>query len=235
MSDTTSRTDELLSAAEPGSIVDLPIPGAWVYVPRVHGDGRGSFHESFKAEAFGEKLGYPFEVAQGNLSRSSRDVVRGIHLADVPPGQAKFVSCLSGAITDVLVDVRVGSPTFGQHITVELSAENNVSVYVPLGVGHGFRAHADHTTVNYLVTEAYNPEREYGIDPFDTELAVAWGVTKEEAVLSEKDHAAPSLSEVRDRLPNYREVRAWEAQLRADWAEALQSADEWAPEQGDTN
>lgn len=235
MTENTPCTEELLAAAEPGSIVDLPIPGAWAYVPKVHGDGRGSFHESFKAELFGQKLGYPFEVAQGNLSRSSRDVVRGIHLADVPPGQAKFVSCLSGAITDVLVDVRVGSPTFGQYITVELSAENNVSVYVPLGVGHGFRAHDDQTTVNYLVTEAYNPQREYGIDPFDADLAVVWGVPKEQAVLSDKDKEAPSLSEVRDRLPQYREVRAWEAQLRADWAEALHEAEQWEGAQGENS
>ena len=235
MTENTPCTEELLAAAEPGSIVDLPIPGAWAYVPKVHGDGRGRFHESFKAELFGQKLGYPFEVAQGNLSRSSRDVVRGIHLADVPPGQAKFVSCLSGAITDVLVDVRVGSPTFGQHITVELSAENNVSVYVPLGVGHGFRAHDDQTTVNYLVTEAYNPQREYGIDPFDADLAVAWGVPKEQVVLSDKDKEAPSLSEVRDRLPQYREVRAWEAQLRADWAEALHEAEQWEGAQGENS
>ena len=235
MTENTPCTEELLAAAEPGSIVDLPIPGAWAYVPKVHGDGRGSFHESFKAELFGQKLGYPFEVAQGNLSRSSRDVVRGIHLADVPPGQAKLVSCLSGAITDVLVDVRVGSPTFGQHITVELSAENNVSVYVPLGVGHGFRVHDDQTTVNYLVTEAYNPQREYGIDPFDADLAVAWGVPKEQAVLSDKDKEAPSLSEVRDRLPQYREVRAWEAQLRADWAEALHEAEQWEGAQGENS
>ena len=129
----------------------------------------------------------------------------------------------------------MGSPTFGQHITVELSAENNVSVYVPLGVGHGFRAHDDQTTVNYLVTEAYNPQREYGIDPFDADLAVAWGVPKEQVVLSDKDKEAPSLSEVRDRLPQYREVRAWEAQLRADWAEALQEAEQWEGAQGENS
>ena len=108
-------------------------------------------------------------------------------------------------------------------------------MYVPLGVGHGFRAHDDQTTVNYLVTEAYNPQREYGIDPFDADLAVAWGVPKEQAVLSDKDKEAPSLSEVRDRLPQYREVRAWEAQLRADWAEALHEAEQWEGAQGENS
>lgn len=212
---------------EPGSITPLPIKEAWLYTPRVFGDDRGSFHEWFRTEQFTEHLGYPFDVAQANLSRSQENVVRGIHLAEVPPGQAKFVTCVAGSVRDVLVDVRKGSPTYGKHVVIELNAENNAGVFVPLGVGHGFTATSDEATVSYLVTEAYNPEREFEINPFDATLAIDWGIAQDQAVLSEKDAAAPELSAVTDRLATWNDVRGWEKELRDAWQEALHAADEW--------
>lgn len=228
---TSSETQLDLSAdalnPEAGSITNLPIKGAWVFTPRVFGDDRGTFHEWYRGEQFTEKLGYPFEVAQANISRSAKNVVRGIHLADVPPGQAKFVTCVSGAVKDVLVDLRKGSPTYGKHVVVELSEDNNTGVFIPLGVGHGFVASTDKATVSYLVTEAYNPEREYEVDPFDATLAINWGITKDQAVLSEKDLNAPSLAEVEDRLSTWNDVRGWEKELRTTWKEAMADADAW--------
>ena len=216
-----------LDEPTPGSIVDLPLPGAWVFCPQVFGDSRGSFHEGFRAEQFVEHLGYPFEVAQANVSRSSQDVVRGLHVADVPPGQAKFVTCVAGAIWDVVVDLRRGSPTFGKHVVVELSAANNRGLFVPLGCGHGFLATTPEATVHYLVTEAYNPQAEFEVDAFDPQLGIDWGVTKAQAIQSAKDAAAPSLSAVMDRLPVYKEVRGWEQELKNSWAEALDQAESW--------
>ncbi|WP_099298315.1 dTDP-4-dehydrorhamnose 3,5-epimerase [Corynebacterium dentalis] len=227
MTSSENALDFSAADIEPGSITPLPIKEAWLYTPRVFGDDRGSFHEWFRTEQFTEYLGYPFDVAQANLSRSQENVVRGIHLAEVPPGQAKFVTCVAGSVRDVLVDVRKGSPTYGKHVVIELNAENNAGVFVPLGVGHGFTATSDEATVSYLVTEAYNPEREFEINPFDATLAIDWGIAQDQAVLSEKDAAAPELSAVTDRLATWNDVRGWEKELRDAWQEALHAADEW--------
>lgn len=226
---TSLNSDELdlvLGDAAPGSIVELPIAGAWAFIPQVFGDERGAFHEWFRAEQFAEQLGYPLQVVQANLSRSAACVLRGIHLAEVPPGQAKFVTCVAGAVQDVLVDLRQGSPTFGKHLSVELSAENNIGVFVPLGVGHGFAAR-EQSTVSYLVTEAYNPAREFEVDAFDPELAINWAIDHSAATRSAKDQSAPGLHEVTDRLPQWREVRGWEEQLAEEWAEAMQATEDW--------
>lgn len=223
-----------IAEAQPGSIVELPISGAWVYIPRVHSDARGGFHEWFRAEQFAEQLGYPFEVAQGNLSRSALGVVRGVHLADVPPGQAKFVSCVSGQVRDVLVDLREGSPTFGKHVSVTLSEQNNLGVFVPLGVGHGFAAETSLATVSYLVSDAYNPDREFEVNPFDPALGIDWGVDPADAVASDKDRNAPLLADVRERLPQWREVRGWEQELRREWQEAMDAADQYADDLTDS-
>ncbi|WP_426705169.1 dTDP-4-dehydrorhamnose 3,5-epimerase family protein [Corynebacterium auriscanis] len=219
---------EALEQADPGSIVDLPIPGAWVYVPRVFGDDRGSFHEAFRGEQFTEKLGYPLNIAQTNLSRSGANVIRGIHLAEVPPGQAKLVTCVAGGVTDVLVDVRVGSPTFGKHLQVPLNEQNNFALFVPLGVGHGVASEHNGATLYYLVTEAYDPDREFGLHPFDAALNINWPVEQSAAVLSPKDATAPTVDQVRDRLSSYNDVRGWEKELRRDWAEALAESEAWS-------
>lgn len=212
---------------QPGSITELALHGAWVYSPRIHSDQRGSFHEWFRAEEFTQKLGYPFPVAQGNLSHSMQRVVRGIHLAELPPGQAKYVMCVSGSVQDILVDLRLGSPTFGQHISLELSQDNGWGVYIPSGIGHGFAVTSTKATITYLVTEAYNPQREFAVNPYDPTLALGWTIPREEAILSDKDHNAPSLEEITPRLSRVEQFRAHEQQNSQDWQDALDEADSW--------
>lgn len=179
---------------------ELSISGAFRCVPTVHGDQRGSFSEYFKADLLGELLGHPVDVAQGNCSVSAAGVLRGIHFADVPPGQAKYVTCAAGAIVDVVVDIRVGSPTFGQHEAVLLTAQNREAVYLGEGLGHAFMALADNTTVMYLCSTGYCPEREHGIHPLDPALGISWPEHSVdgaplEPVLSAKDEQAPTLAQ----------------------------------------
>ncbi|WP_432076713.1 dTDP-4-dehydrorhamnose 3,5-epimerase [Streptomyces wuyuanensis] len=182
----------------------LSISGAWVHEPTVLPDDRGSFHEWFKAPVFTEAAGHPLTLAQANMSVSNRGTLRGIHYADVPPGQAKYVKCVRGTVVDVIVDVRTGSPTFGQWEAVRLDDRNHHAVYLSEGLGHGFMALTDNATVVYLCSEGYAPEREHGIHPLDPELGIEWpdGLIP---LLSAKDEQAPTLAEAReqDLLPAY--------------------------------
>ncbi len=175
------------------NVQPLPIDGAFVLDPVVRPDTRGEFFELFKASAFREATGHELIVAQTNVSVNHRGAVRGIHYADVPPGQAKLVACLHGAVLDVIVDLRTGSPTFGAVETVRLDAEGRRTVYVAEGLGHGFCALTDGAVVAYHVSSEYNPSAEHGVDPLDPELAIAWP-REVEPILSEKDTAAPSLA-----------------------------------------
>lgn len=179
----------------------LGIGGAWTHTPVVHGDRRGAFLEAFRAGGLPRR----FDVAQVNCSVSGRGVLRGIHFADVPPGQAKYVMCVSGAVLDVVVDLRVGSPTFGRWETVLLDDEERTATLVAEGLGHGFIALTDRATVMYLCSTPYAPAREHGVHPLDPALGIAWpdGL---EPVLSEKDAAAPTLAEALSAglLPSYR-------------------------------
>lgn len=176
------------------NVTALPIAGALVLDPVVRPDSRGEFFELFKASAFREATGYDLSVAQTNVSVNRRGAVRGIHYADVPPGQAKLVACLAGAVQDVIVDLRVGSPTFGAVETVRLDAEGHRTVYLAEGLGHGFSALTDGAVVAYHVSSEYNPAAEHGVDPLDPQLAIRWP-DEAPAILSEKDTAAPSLAE----------------------------------------
>ena len=178
----------------------LSIEGAWVATPDVHHDSRGSFLELFHADRMEKILGYWPRTAQANCSVSARSVIRGIHFAEVPPGQAKYVSCVSGAILDVLVDIRLGSPTFGAWDSVRLDEENRHSVYIAPGLGHAFCALSESATVVYLCSEPYLPDREHGIDPLDPDLGIEWP-TDPRPVLSPKDAAAPSLAQARPGRP----------------------------------
>jgi dTDP-4-dehydrorhamnose 3,5-epimerase len=179
------------------SFTPLKIQGSWVFTPTKFADERGSFHEVFKLSLISETLGKGFEVKQVNQSVSRAGVVRGIHWADVPPGQAKYVSCSKGSIWDFVVDIRVGSPTFGQFEGVHLSAENSKSVLIEEGLGHVFLSLEDDTVVNYLCSEEFSPRTERGINPLDTDLAIPyasmWPAGNFE--ISHKDTEAPSLSE----------------------------------------
>jgi dTDP-4-dehydrorhamnose 3,5-epimerase len=146
---------------------------------------------------------------------SRRGTLRGIHFADVPPGQAKYVMCVAGSVRDVVVDLRVGSPTFGQWDVVLLDALDRRSVYLPEGVGHAFTALADDSVVVYLCSEGYAPGREHTIDPFDTELGIDWGLPREELVLSDKDATALSLAATMGSLPTWAACEAYVASLVA--------------------
>ncbi len=178
----------MVTAMEPFSI-----EGAWLYTPVIHRDDRGSFLEMFRSADVSALAGRP-QVAQVNCSVSQRGVVRGVHFADVPPGQAKYVSCTSGVILDVVVDLRVGSPTFGRWEAVTLDDDARQSVYISEGLGHAFMALSEVATVVYLCSTAYAPAREHGVHPFDPALAISWPEVAA-PVLSGQDALAPSLEE----------------------------------------
>lgn len=160
----------------------------------MHRDDRGLFLESFTQESFREATGSCFSVRQSNVSFSRRGTIRGIHFADVPPGQAKYVQCYEGAILDVVVDVRVGSPTFGAWEAIELDSDSRKALYLQEGLGHAFCAVSATATVGYMCSQPYSPDREYGVQPLDPELAITWPRDLE-LNLSAKDTAAPRLSE----------------------------------------
>lgn len=196
-------------------ITPLSIEGSWVITPQQHGDSRGLFLEWFKEDRFAAAVGHPLRLAQANCSVSARGTVRGIHFADVPPGQAKYVTCLTGAVLDVIVDIRVGSPTFGQWEGVVLDTETRRAVYLSEGLGHGFAALEDGSTVAYLCSEPYAPTREREVYPFDPEIGIEWPFTLGECSLSAKDDAAPTLSEAAAQglLPVYGECLAYRGSL----------------------
>jgi dTDP-4-dehydrorhamnose 3,5-epimerase len=200
-------------------VESLKIEGAWTYTPRQFPDDRGTFLEAFRGEELATDLGYRLDVAQVNCSVSRRGVIRGIHYADVPPGQAKYVSCVRGAIVDVVVDIRVGSPTFGAWEAVQLDEDNRKSLFIEEGLGHGFVALTDDATVLYLCSTGYAPGREHGINPLDPAIGIEWplGGPGDSPVLSAKDSSAPSLGEALDagQLPRYRDCLAYAAVLRA--------------------
>ena len=186
--------------------IPLGISGAYHVKNVVHADDRGEFVEWFRVDKMVAATGYRFPVSQANLSRSTKGVVRGIHFADVPPGQAKLVTCLSGAIRDVVVDIRVGSPTFGTWEAVDLDSASRDAVLLPVGVGHAFVAQEDNTLVAYLVSDVYTPHAEHGIHPLDADLAIDFGFAPDHLVLSPKDQEAPTLASAKEAglLPTFR-------------------------------
>jgi len=201
---------------------ELSIAGAWEITPRQFGDDRGVFLEWFKEAPFAEHAGHALNLAQANLSVSAAGVVRGIHFADVPPGQAKYVTCPAGAVLDVVVDIRVGSPTFGQWDAVLLDDVDRRAIYLSEGLGHAFMSLEDGSTVVYLCSEGYNPTGEHGVHPLDAEIGIEWPTTARDGsplspLLSPKDEAAPTLSEAQASglLPLFDTVEAYVAALRA--------------------
>ena len=170
----------------------MAVDGAWVFTPKVWRDERGAFLESFQGEGFAAAVGHRLSVAQVNTSVSRRGTLRGVHFADVPPGQAKYVTCTRGAVLDVAIDIRTGSPTFGQWDAVQLDDQDRSAIYLAEGMGHAFLALTDEATVSYLCSEPYRPGAEHGIDPLDPALGLPWP-SDVEVLLSDKDAAAPSL------------------------------------------
>jgi dTDP-4-dehydrorhamnose 3,5-epimerase len=176
------------------SFTRLKIQGSWLFTPKKFDDERGSFHESFKLSTISEVLNRGFEVKQVNQSLSKAGVIRGIHWADVPPGQAKYISCPRGAIWDVIVDLREGSETFGKWDAVELTSENNLSVLIEEGLGHAFLSLADDTVVSYLCSEPFNPTGEHGINPLDETISIPFEskLQGNGFIVSPKDSEAPT-------------------------------------------
>jgi dTDP-4-dehydrorhamnose 3,5-epimerase len=195
-------------------IRQLGVAGAFEITPVQHGDPRGLFMEWFRVDHLAAELGHPFTLAQANMSVSARGVVRGIHFADVPPGQAKYVTCVRGAVLDVVVDIRVGSPTFGQWEGVRLDEVDRRAVYISEGLGHGFCALTDDATLSYLCSTTYAPEREHGIHPLDPRLGIEWPT--DEPLVSAKDAAAPGLEEAAAAglLPEYEKCLSYAESLR---------------------
>jgi dTDP-4-dehydrorhamnose 3,5-epimerase len=191
------------------------IEGVWEFTPVLRPDDRGVFLESFKAAVFEDTVGHPFDLQQMNISVSKAGTVRGVHFADVPPGQAKYVQCFAGSILDVVVDIRVGSPTFGQWDAVELTADSRNGLYVAEGLGHAFCALTETVTVGYLCSEPFAPSHEHGITPVDPALDLPW--PDMELLLSPKDESAPTLAEALERglLPAYADCVAFIDELRA--------------------
>lgn len=189
---------------------DLAIADAFELTPRIHPDDRGVFLEWFRAEDLTAAAGHPLTLAQANCSVSRRGTLRGIHFADVPPGQAKYVTCLAGAVLDVVVDIRTGSPTYGTWEAVRLDDADRRALYLGEGLGHAFLALTDGAVVSYLCSTGYNPGAEHGIDPLDPELGIAWpeGV---ERLLSPKDAAAPTLAQAAEHglLPSWDACRTY--------------------------
>ncbi|WP_158372274.1 dTDP-4-dehydrorhamnose 3,5-epimerase family protein [Cellulosimicrobium cellulans] len=199
---------------------ELAVPGAWEITPTQHGDPRGVFLEAFQGGPFAEATGHRFDLQQANISVSAAGVLRGIHFADVPPGQAKYVTCPKGAVLDVVVDIRVGSPTFGTWDAVLLDDVDRRAIYLGEGLGHAFLSLEDGSTVTYLCSTGYSPGREHGIHPLDPEVGIDWPTQARDGSpitpqLSAKDLAAPSLAEARASglLPDHDTVQRYVAGL----------------------
>lgn len=180
---------------------ELAVPGAFELTPQQHGDDRGTFLEWFRADVLEALTGRSLELAQANTSVSAAGTVRGIHFAQVPPGQAKYVTCLRGAVLDVVVDLRVGSPTYGSWDAVPLDDVARRCVFLPEGLGHAFMALADDTVVSYLCSAPYTPEREHVVHPLDPEVGIDWPRTGRDGasltpLLSPRDQRAPGLADV---------------------------------------
>lgn len=196
---------------------ELDIPGAWEIIPQLHSDSRGLFFEWLTDREFTGFAGHQLDVRQANCSVSSAGVLRGLHFAQLPPSQAKYVTCLSGSVFDVVVDIRLGSPTYGRWASVMLDARDHRSVYISEGLAHGFLALQDNSTVMYLCSTEYNPQREHTICATDPALRIDWP-GGHELVLSERDAAAPTLKEMEASglLPTWEAARAFVERLRGN-------------------
>ena len=197
-------------------IRELAVPDSYVLDLVPHGDARGRFTEWYRADLLAEATGSALPLAQANHSVSAHGALRGVHFALVPPGQAKYVYCPAGRVLDVVVDVRVGSPTFGVHDAVLLDSEQPRAVYLAEGLGHAFVSLAEGSSVTYLVSTGYSPGREFGVHPLDPALDLPWPADVE-FQLSAKDLAAPTLEQAHQQglLPTMAACTARYEQRRA--------------------
>jgi dTDP-4-dehydrorhamnose 3,5-epimerase len=174
--------------------LNTSIEGLVIIEPTVFGDNRGYFLESYNKKKFEEAIG-KVSFVQDNESKSSKEVLRGLHFQKPPYAQAKLVRCIEGKVLDVAVDIREGSETYGEHITVELSGENKKQVFIPRGFAHGFLVLSNTAIVSYKVDNSYAPAFDAGIRWDDPMLNIQWGVNESEVLVSEKDAKLPFFSE----------------------------------------
>lgn len=199
----------------------LAFDGAYIIRPSISSDDRGVSLELFSQPVFEQAVGHQLSVAQINCALLRGGTARGIHATALPPGQSKYIACVSGAIIDIVVDIRVGSPTFGQNISVPLDAEKRHALYLAEGHAHGVAPLTEEATIVYLCSSTYSPDRQIVINPLDPELALPWPET-EKFRLSEQDRNAPTLREARELgiLPAYSDCMALYNEFRAAWGEA---------------
>jgi dTDP-4-dehydrorhamnose 3,5-epimerase len=212
-SDQTPRRSTLgLSSVQ---IRELNVPDSYEVTPKQFSDDRGVFLEWYRFDRLEEVIGHRLVLAQGNTSVSRRGVVRGVHFADVPPSQAKYVTATHGSVLDFVIDIRVGSPTFGTYDSVLLDDVDRRAIYIAEGLGHCFVALTEDATVSYLVTAPFNAEREHGVNPLDPDVGLQFRIPTEELLLSPKDTDAPSLAEAAASglLPTWQAARGYYDEL----------------------
>ncbi|WP_037347903.1 dTDP-4-dehydrorhamnose 3,5-epimerase family protein [Sciscionella sediminilitoris] len=202
------------------NITETSLPDVFRIHPHHVPDRRGTFHEAFRIDALSEAIGRKFEVQQVNFSVSRRNTLRGIHGSIKPYCQAKIVTCVRGAVLDAVVDLRIGSPTFGQFEVTYQDAASGITVYLAEGLGHGFLALTDDTCINYVCNAEYVHGSQIAVNPFDPEVGIPWDLD-EEPTRSDRDAVAPPLAEVAasGNLVTYEECLAMmhgEAGLRGD-------------------
>jgi dTDP-4-dehydrorhamnose 3,5-epimerase len=181
----------------------LNIEGAWLAESPIWRDDRGFFREWFKREEILSKTGVDFSTQQANISVSSKGTLRGIHYSIAPRGQAKWITCVSGSIQDVIVDIRPNSETFGQWVDVELKGDSGKALFISEGLGHGFLALEEQSAVAYLISTTYSQDHEFEINPFDQKIGIKWAMEVSDLKISGKDKSAPTLAErlVEGKLP----------------------------------
>lgn len=176
-------------------IIKTDIEGLIIIKPQIFKDSRGYFFESFSQREFNEKV-TPIQFVQDNESCSSYGVMRGLHFQKPPYSQSKLVRCVKGSVLDVAIDIRKGSPTYGKHVAIELSAENHLQFFIPKGFAHGFAVLSEEAIFQYKCDEFYTPQSEGGIQLMDESLGINWPISADDAILSDKDKKYPKLSEI---------------------------------------
>jgi dTDP-4-dehydrorhamnose 3,5-epimerase len=192
----------------------MAVADAYRIRPRIHRDQRGAFFESFRYAEFTERTGHVFRPVQTNYSISHKNVLRGMHGVVLPPGQAKYVTCVRGAVLDIVLDVRVGSATFGKFDRNMLDPDSGLAVFIPDGMAHGFLSLADNSCVSYVFDTPYVAGTPFEVSPFDPDLALPWDL-HDDAIVAPKDLAAPALREAAELglLPSYEKCVAHYAEL----------------------
>lgn len=175
--------------------IETDIAGVFILKPRIFHDERGYFMETYRHNDFMAHIG-EVDFVQDNESSSSYGVIRGLHFQNMPHAQSKLVRCTQGAVQDVAVDLREGSPTFGKHISIILRADEGTQFFIPRGFAHGFAVLSEKATFQYKCDAYYHPQAEGGINPFDPQLDIKWLIDPKDAILSDKDLRNPNLNEL---------------------------------------